>query len=65
MSLLSRFHALGVAPKTIGHEVKAVCVKMIKHLTILKKHKRLFCRSRKHEITLHILGVYAYLGVVM
>ena len=49
MSLLSRFHALRVAPKTIGHEVRAVCVKLIKHLTILKKHKRLFCRrSRKH-----------------
>ena len=41
MSLLSRFHALRVAPKTIGHEVKAVCVKLIKHLTILKKHERL------------------------
>ena len=66
MSLLSRFHALRVAPKTIGHEVRAVCVKLIKHLTILKKHKRLFCRrSRKHGITLHILGVYACLSVVI
>ena len=64
MSLLSRFHALRVAPKTIGHEVKAVCVKLMKHLTILKKHKRLFCRSRKHGITLHILCVYACLRVV-
>ena len=42
MSLLSRFHALRLAPKTIGHEVKAVCVKLIKYLTILKKHKKLF-----------------------
>ena len=41
MSLLARFHALSVAPKTIGHEVKAVCVKLIKYLTILKKHERL------------------------
>ena len=57
MSLLSRFHALRVAPKTIGHEVKAVCVKLIKHMTILKKHKRLFCRSRKHGIRLHTSGV--------
>ena len=65
MSLLSRFHALRVAPKTIGHEVKAVCVKSIKHLTILKKHKRLFCRSRKHGIRLHILGVYGCLSVVI
>ena len=56
---------LRVAPKIIGHEVKAACVKMIKHLTILKKHKRLFCRSRKHGIRLHILGVYAYLSVVI
>ena len=65
MSLLSRFHALRVAPKTIGHEVKAVCVKLIKHLTIRKKHKRLFCRSRKHGVRLHILGVYACLSVVI
>ena len=65
MSLLSRFHALRVAPKTIGHEVKAVCVKLIKHLTILKMHKRLFCRSRIHGIRLHILGVYACLSVVI
>ena len=36
MSLLSRFHALRVTPKTTAHEVKAVCVKLIKHLTILK-----------------------------
>ena len=42
MSLLSRFHAVRLAPKTIGHEVKAVCLKLIKYLTILKKHKRLF-----------------------
>ena len=65
MSLLSRFHALRVAPKTIGHEVKAVWVKLIKHLTIRKKHKRLFCRSRKHGVRLHILGVYACLSVVI
>ena len=65
MSLLSRFHALRGAPKIIGHEVKAVCVKMIKHLTILKKRKRLFCRSRKHGIRLHILGVYACLSGVI
>ena len=37
MSLIFRFHALRVASKTIAHEVKAVCVKMIKHLTILIK----------------------------
>ena len=65
MSLLSRFHALRVIPKTIGHEVKAVCVELIKLLTILIKRKRLFCRSRKHGIRLHILGVYACLSVVM
>ena len=65
LSLLSRFHALRVAPKTIDHEVKAVCVKLIKHLTIRKKHNRLFCRSRKHGVGLHILGVYACLSVVI
>ena len=65
MSLLSRFHALRVVPKTIGHEVKAVCVKLIKQLIILKKHKRLFCRSRKHGIRLHILGVYGCVSVVI
>ena len=65
MSLLSKFHALRVAPKTIGHEVKAVCVKLIEHLTVQKKHKRLFCRSPKHGITLHILGVYGSLSVVI
>ena len=64
MSLLSTFHALRVAPKTIAHEFKAVCVKLIKHLTILKKHKRLFFRSPKRGITLHILGVYGSLSVV-
>ena len=37
ISLLSTFHALRVTPKTIAHKVKAVCVKLIKHLTILKK----------------------------
>ena len=37
MSLLSKFHALRVAPKTIAHEVKAVCVKLIKHLIVQKK----------------------------
>ena len=63
--VLSRFHALRVAPKTIGHEVKAVCVKLIKHLTILKKHERLFCRSRKRGIRLHTLGVYSCLSVVI
>ena len=35
MSLLFRFHALRGAPKTIAREVKAVCVKSAKHLTIL------------------------------
>ena len=65
LSLLSRFHAVRVAPKTIDHEVKAVCVKLIKHLTIRKKHNRLFCRSRKHGVGLHILGVYACLSVVI
>ena len=65
MSLLSRFLALRVAPKTIGHEVKAVCVKLIKHLTILKKHKRLFCRSRKHGSRLHTFVVYSCLSVVI
>ena len=40
MSLFSRFHALRAAPTTIAHEVNAECVKLIKHLTILKKHKR-------------------------
>ena len=62
MSLLSRFHALRIALKTIGHEDKAVFVKLIKHLTILKKHKR---RSRKHGIRLHTLGVYSCLSVVI
>ena len=52
MSLLFRFHALRVAPKTIAHEVKAVCVKIIKHLTILIKDKRLFCRSPKRHVGL-------------
>ena len=37
MSLLFRFHALRGAPKTIAHDVKAVCVKITKHLTILIK----------------------------
>ena len=50
MSLLFRFHALRVAHKTIAHEVKAVCVKMIKHLTILIKDKRRFCRSPERGI---------------
>ena len=65
MSLLSRFHALRVAPKTIAHEVKAVCVKLIKHLTVQKRHTRLFCRSPKHGITLYILGLYGSLSVVI
>ena len=65
MSLLSRFHALRVAPKTIAHKVKEVCVKLIKHLTILKKHKRLFHRSPKHRIRLHISGVNGCLSVVI
>ena len=42
MSLLFRFHALRVAPKTIAQEVKAVCVKIIKHLTILIKDKKTY-----------------------
>ena len=50
MSLLFRFYALRVTPKTIAHEAKAVCAKLIKHLKILKKHKRLLCRSPKHGI---------------
>ena len=37
MSLLSRFYALRLTPKTIAHEAKAVCAKLIKHLKILKK----------------------------
>ena len=37
MSLLFRFHALRVASKAIAHEVKAVYVKIIKHLTTLIK----------------------------
>ena len=65
MSLLSRFHALRDAPKTVAHKVKAVCVKLIKHLTILKKLKRLFHRSPKHRIRLHISGVNGCLSVVM
>ena len=54
MSLLSWFHILRVAPKTVAFEVKALCVKFIKHLTILTKHKRLFCRSPRSGIRLHI-----------
>ena len=50
MSLLSKFYALRVTPKTIAHKAKAVCAKLIKHLKILKKHKRLFCPSPKHGI---------------
>ena len=65
MSLLSRFHALRVSLETIAHKVKAVCVKLIKHLTILKKHKRLFHRSPKHGIRLHISGVNGCLIVVI
>ena len=53
MSLLSKFYALRVTPKTIAHEAKAVCAKLIKHLKILKKHKRLLCQSSKHGI-IHI-----------
>ena len=65
ISLPSRFHALRVASKTIAHKVKEVCVKLIKHLTILKKHKRLFHRSPKHRIRLHISGVNGCLSVVI
>ena len=67
MSLLFRFHALRVAPTTIAHEVKAVCVKIIKHLTILIKGKRLFCRSLKRArgIRLHISSDYGCLSVVI
>ena len=67
MSLLFRFHALRVAPKTIGHEVRAVCVKLIKHLTILIKGKRLFCRSPKRArgVRLHITSDYGCLSVVI
>ena len=50
MSLLFRFHAVRVAHKTIAHEVKAVWVKMIKHLTILMKDKRRFCPSPERGI---------------
>ena len=50
MSLLSWFHALRVAPKTVAHEVTALCVKLIKRLTSLTKHKRLFCRSPERGI---------------
>ena len=31
MSLLSWFHALRVAPKTVAHEVTASCVKLVKY----------------------------------
>ena len=67
MSLLFRFHALRVTPKTIAHEVKAVCVKIIKHLTILIKDKRLFCRSprRARGVRLHISSDYGGLSVVI
>ena len=54
MSLLSWFHALRVALKTVAHEVTALCVKLVKRLTSLTKHKRLFCRSPKRGIRLHI-----------
>ena len=60
MSLLSRFHALRVAPKTIGHEVKAVCVKLIKHLTILKKHKRDYFACHQNMGLDSILQVYKH-----
>ena len=67
MSLLFRFHALRVAPKTIAHKVKAVCVKIIKHLTTLIKDKKLFCRSPKRArwIRLHISSDYGCLSVVI
>ena len=65
MSLLFRFHASRVAPKTIAHEVKAVCVKMIKYLNILIKDKRLFCRSPKRGIRLHISSDCGCLSVVI
>ena len=67
MSLLFRFHALRVAPKTIAHDVKAVCVINIKHLTILIKDKRLFCRSPKRArgFKLHISRDYGCLSVVI
>ena len=65
MSLLFRFHASRVAPKTIAHEDKAVCVKMIKHLNIVIKDKRLFCRSPKRGIRLHISSDYGCLSVVI
>ena len=64
-SLLSWFHALRVAPKTVAHEVTALCVKLIKHLTSLTKHKRLFCRSPKRGIRLHIQGDYGCLSVLI
>ena len=57
------FHALRVAPKTTAHEVKAVCVKLIKHLTILQNTYN--HRSPKHGIRLHISGVYGCLSVVI
>ena len=53
MSLLSRFHALRLAPKTIGHEVKAVWVKLINYLAILKKHRRLLVGDQ--NIGLHCI----------
>ena len=64
-SLLFRFRALRVAPKTLAHEVKAVCVTMIKHVTILIKDKRLFCRSPKRGIRLHISSDYGCLSAVI
>ena len=48
MSLLSRFHALGVAPKTIGHEIKAVyltCCSCDKSATTKGKIAILICTN--------------------
>ena len=59
ISLLSRFHALTVAPTTIGHEVKAVCIKLIKHLTILKKQNRLYFAGHEN------MGLHCIFLVVM
>ena len=55
MSLLFRFHALRGAPKTIGHEVKAVCVKITKHLTTLIKNIDYFVGHQNVHVGLNCI----------
>ena len=61
MSLLFRFYALRVTPKTIAHEAKAVCAKLIKHL------KRDYFAGHQNMglFIFHISGVYSCLSVVI